>query len=153
AKPVVNEPHDNWSLASGRAGRADPMNDIIFSSTGFVRADKGPLWVTVLKPTHIMIIGIPFGSHKIISRLAQGDPLMKVLSELSSFQKGETKIPLEGVRSIQWIEAESTVSCESRVISSFRTQRTFHERLEPASPWKLAWAELLGAAISLVGTV
>lgn len=84
--------------------------DPVFLTTGYVTKEaSGPLSVTALTPTHLLLAGFPWQAERVRAQLEAGEPLADVLGKLRSWQKVETRIPLEQVQSVSWIDDDLAV--------------------------------------------
>jgi hypothetical protein len=150
------------------------MSDVRFFTTGFVTPQrKGPLSVTLLTPTGLIVVEVVFGAPAIASRLGAGEPVVAVLDSLKSLQKTETIIPIERLQSVRWIDGQNATRIRwldesgrtrrkttSIAIAAHRTQlleqlaaqigHRPRETAEPAGIWSLAADQLGGAALTVV---
>jgi hypothetical protein len=149
------------------------MNEVRFATTGFVTAEeKGPLSVSLVTPTELVIVDVLFGPSA-AAWLKAGKPLGEVLGGLNSLQKAETRIPLSRLESICWIDREKGVRVmwldesvrlhrKTTYISKPADRTQLLECLAvqlgsplrvvatPAGIWKTAWSQLVGAMFSVV---
>ena len=153
------------------------MSQIRFLTKGFVSTGhKGPLSITALTGSELLIVEIPFKTHEVCGRLTRGDALEDILADLGSLQKTQTRIPVSGIASIRWIDGENDFRIEyldengrSRKKTTYISRRSdrpelirqleevaghrFREQQVPAGTWRLAWSQFLGAAMSVLGTL
>jgi hypothetical protein len=153
------------------------MNDLQFLTTGFVTAaQKGPLSVTMLTPTELVIVEVISGGPALVGRLNSGEPPADVLGSLSKFNRTERRIPVHRLQSAQWTEGYNElrfswideggrVRHKTTQISrpAERTQlleelasqlgHRAQETTKPAGVMSVAWSQLLGAVIAVLGTV
>jgi hypothetical protein len=153
------------------------MDNAQFLTTGFVTAaQKGPLSVTMLTPTELVIVEVISGGPAIAGRLQSGEPPADVLGSLSAFNRTEQRIPIARLQSAQWTEGHnglrfswideagrvrhkttqiSRPAERTRLLEELATQLGHRpqETTKPAGVLAVAWSQLLGAVIAVVGTV
>jgi hypothetical protein len=151
------------------------LDEVRNATTGFVRAEeKGPMSVSLVTPTEVVIVDIVFGPSA-AARLRAGTPLAELLAGLNSLQKAETRIPLSGLQSLCWTDRENGVQItwldehqRLRRKTTYIAQENARVKLvdcvadqlgcrpqvtsSPAGFWRMAWSQLLGAALSVILT-
>lgn len=148
-----------------------------FLATGYASEGRqGPLSITAVTDDGLTVVDVPFKAHDVSARLARGEPLDAILAGLSSLRKSETRIPAACIRSIRWITSERDFRIEyvdDRGRTRHKTSQVsrndhraeliaqlerllghrFREQQVPAGVLRLAWAQLLGAVLSVFGTL
>jgi hypothetical protein len=80
------------------------MSEIRYLTTGYVSTGrKGPLTVTAVTDSELIVVDVPFKTHEVSAQLARGAALEAVLTGLSSINKSETRIPVARIQTIRWI--------------------------------------------------
>lgn len=151
--------------------------DAPFVTTGFVTPQpKGPLYITAVTATDLIVIGINYGSLPILERLQRGEQFENVVASLQALQKHEVVITFSKLQAIKWIEGETELQlmyendrgriCRTPTLVATKTDREallevlqervghrFRQYEQPASFWRMAWSQMLGALVSALGTV
>jgi hypothetical protein len=152
------------------------LDDVRFATTGFVtHEEKGPMSVTLLTATELVIVDVVFGASA-AAALRAGTPLGDLLAGQNSLQKSETRIPLSRLQSISWIDRENGVeitwlddnqrrrrkttyvskpAARGQILEGLSEQLRYPLRIAsaPAGIWRIAWSQLVGASLSVVLTV
>ena len=153
------------------------MDNIPFVATGyFTKQREGTFSITVLTPSELQIIEVLGNTKAVAQQIAAGTPIPEVTADISSMRKLESTIPLERIRSLRWLKQETGLRVSFDDEQGRNRSKTtyiqkhairlklvdlmeqvigheFQRREEPAGFWKLAWAQVFGAALSVAGVV
>ncbi len=153
------------------------MSNVRYLTTGYVSTGrKGPLTVTAVTDSELVIVDVPFKTHEVSAQLARGAALEEVLAGLSSINKSEVRIPVVRIQAVRWVssqhdfrvawqDAEGRARHKTAYVSRYvhRTElveqleallgHKFHHQQAPAGVLRIAWAQFLGALLALFGTM
>lgn len=135
--PIANgAPHDKYAIFPRarvpRPWQDSDMSDVRFFTTGFVTAERtGPLSVTLLTPSQLIVVEVVFGAPAIAARLDAGEPVVDVLGGLNSLQKTETTIPVSGCNRCGGSTARMGPGSRGRTIAAARAGKRPTSLLQP----------------------
>lgn len=147
-----------------------------FVVIGYVRVTgEGPLSITEVDDTSITIVTLLYGADEVLLKLSRGVPLQTIVGELKNLQRTVVKFPTSALREVSWFEARSDVvfryeldgkrkkattyihSATGRVglmeVLQSRFPQPFRTEQIRAGIFQVAWSNILGAIVSLAGTV
>jgi hypothetical protein len=135
----------------------------------------GPLSLTAVDDSSIKIVTVLFGQEQIRLKLASGSSVETVRKEAKPLQLSVIEFPLIALREITWFEGRSDVTFRYESEGKFkkattqiaatadrigfleylqsRFDRPFQTEQARAGIFQVAWSNVLGAVISLVGSI
>jgi hypothetical protein len=135
----------------------------------------GPLSLTVVNDSSIKIVTVLFGQEEIRLKLASGATVETVHRQAKPLQLTVIEFPLNTLREISWFEGRSDVTFRYASDGKYkkatthvaaatdrvgfleylqsRFDRPFQTEQARAGILQVAWSNLLGAVLSLVGTI
>jgi hypothetical protein len=153
------------------------MSEVRYLTTGYVSTGrKGPLTVTAVTDSELIVVDVPFKTHEVSAQLARGAALEEVLAGLPSVNKSETRIPIARIQTVRWVssqhdfrvawqDGEGRTRNKTAYVSRnvHRTElveqlesllgHTFHHQQAPAGVLRIAWSQFVGALVALFGTM
>lgn len=149
---------------------------IHFLATGYVSRDReGPLSITYIDDESIHVVAALTGHSEIRRQIRAGIPIADIVAGLKRGKHTHTLFPIKSLESVTWNDYQHDVvfryedgmnirKAKTHIRSSGKRTgmlevlqncfpRPFRYEEEPAGWFRAAWANLLGAVVSLAGTI
>ncbi len=149
---------------------------IHFLATGYVGRDReGPLSITFVDDESIHVAAVLTGHSEIHRQIRAGIPITDIVAGLKLRKYSHTVFPIKSLESVTWNDYQHDVvfryeaglkirKAKTHIRSSGKRTRMLEELQnhfprpfryedEPAGWFRAAWANLLGAVVSLAGTI
>jgi hypothetical protein len=147
-----------------------------FLATDYVREPgRGPLFITEVDHTSVSVVSVLFGAEEIRSKVCAGATVQAVVDQTKTFQRSVVRFPVSALREVSWFEARGDVVVryedngrrkkaitvinrsedKSRLLECLQSKlaRPFRSERTRAGILRVAWSHILGATVSMGGTL